>query len=124
MAKRPRVNFAANTFLDSYKAETEAMDTQCQLVREFVTMQMDNEFKANNEIREMLEKTYRMVYEQIDNIWQPFPANDVEDEVTKRKIMKNGASADNDENQAEKLKDISQKKPGIFAAKKNAVDPK
>lgn len=49
-------------------------------------MQMDVEFKANNEIREILEKTYRMVYEQIDNNWQYYPKNDVEDETKKREI--------------------------------------
>lgn len=82
------------------------METQCQVVREFITMQMDNEFKANNEIREMLEKTYRMVYEQIDNLWQPYPAADVEDEVTKRKIMKKGAQVGEDDNSADVLKDL------------------
>ena len=53
-------------------------------MREFINMQMESEFKANNEIREMLEKTYRLVYEQMDNQWQYYPAADVKDEVTKR----------------------------------------
>lgn len=38
-------------------------------MREFIRMQMDIEFAANNEIREILEKTYRLIYEQIDNTW-------------------------------------------------------
>ena len=42
-------------------------------MREFISMQMDNEFKVNNEIREMLEKTYRLIYDQIENQWQYFP---------------------------------------------------
>jgi hypothetical protein len=32
-------------------------------------MQMDNEIVNNSEIRESLEKTYRLIYEQIDNKW-------------------------------------------------------
>ena len=49
-------------------------------------MQMDTEFRVNNDIREILEKTYRLVYEQIDNSWQSYPQADVEDEKTKRQI--------------------------------------
>jgi len=32
-------------------------------MKEFIRMQMDVEFKVNNDIREILEKTYRLVYE-------------------------------------------------------------
>ena len=28
---------------------------------------MDTEFKVNNQCREYLEKTYRMIYDQLDN---------------------------------------------------------
>ena len=35
-------------------------------------MQMETELTFNNDIRESLEKTYRLVYEQIDNKWQYF----------------------------------------------------
>ena len=84
MAQRPRMNFLANHFRDSYKAEIDAFEAQTQIVREFINMQMDNEYKINNDIREMLEKTYRLIYEQIDNQWQYYPSNDVQDEVKKR----------------------------------------
>ena len=67
MAKRPRINLAANHFRDSYKAEIEALDCQVQIMREFISMHMENEFKVNNEVREMLEKTYRLIYDQIEN---------------------------------------------------------
>ena len=63
MAKRPRMNLAANHFKDSYRAEIDAIDTQASIMKEFIRMQMDVEFRANNEIREILEKTYRMIYE-------------------------------------------------------------
>ena len=53
-------------------------------------MQMENEFKVNNEIREMLEKTYRLIYDQIENQWQYFPPQDVKGEVEKRKLLKEG----------------------------------
>jgi hypothetical protein len=38
MAKRPRINFAANHFRDSYRTETELMRTQNKLVREFINL--------------------------------------------------------------------------------------
>ena len=38
MAKRPRINVAANHFKDSYKAEIDALDYQVQIMREFITM--------------------------------------------------------------------------------------
>ena len=63
MALRPRMNFAANHFKDSYRAEIEALETQNEIIREFITMQMEGEFRINNDIREMLEKTYRLIYE-------------------------------------------------------------
>ena len=67
MAKRPRMNLAANHFKDSYKAEIEALDYQVKIMKEFISMQMSNEFAVNNEIREFLEKTYRLIYDQIEN---------------------------------------------------------
>ena len=36
MAKRPRLNFEANHFLDSYSVEVQYLQTQCKLVREFI----------------------------------------------------------------------------------------
>ena len=47
---------------------------------------MDIEFRANNDIREILEKTYRMIYEQIDNTWQEYPKADIKEEKFKRKV--------------------------------------
>ena len=84
-------------------------------------MQMDIEFAANNDIREILEKTYRLIYEQIDNNWQQFPKADVEDEKMKRQIQNQGVGGD--DTKIEILKDIEKNKPGMFHAKKHAVDP-
>lgn len=38
MAKRPRLNLAANHFLDSYTVEIKLLETQTKLVKEFVKM--------------------------------------------------------------------------------------
>lgn len=84
-------------------------------------MQMENEFNANNHIREYLEKTYRLVYEQIENNWQYYPRGDVDDEVEKRKILQKGVQNDED---VSRLNEIEQEKPGMFTAKSQAVDPK
>ena len=80
MAKRPRINLAANHFEDSYLSEIKLLDTHSKLVKEFIKMQIQNETKQNNEIREYLEKTYRLIYEQIDNKWQYYESKDVKDE--------------------------------------------
>jgi hypothetical protein len=63
MARRPRINLEGNHFRDSYKTEVDAIEMQTKLMREFIDMQMDLEFKANNEIREYLEKTYQIIYQ-------------------------------------------------------------
>lgn len=90
MAKRPRMNLTANHFKDSYRAEIDALETQASIMKEFIRMQMDVEYRANNDIREILEKTYRLIYEQIENTWQEFPKADLEDEKYKRKLQTMG----------------------------------
>lgn len=82
---------------------------------------MDLEFKANNEVREYLEKTYEIIYQQIDNDWQYYPSADINDEITKRKIAKFGVKSEEDEHTASQ---IMKEKPGMFAAKQSTVDPK
>lgn len=69
MAKRPRLNLKASHFEDSYNSEVLLLEKQCKVVKEFVKMQMESEFMANKDIRESLEKTYRLIYDQIDNKW-------------------------------------------------------
>jgi len=55
---------------------------------------MTNEFKQNNEVREYLEKTYRLIYEQIDNKWQYYESKDIKDEQEKRKFNALGVNSD------------------------------
>jgi hypothetical protein len=59
-------------------------------------MQMDNEINQNSIVRESLEKTYRLIYEQNDNKWQYYEKQDLKDEKEKRQInavgLKNGAA--------------------------------
>jgi len=86
MAKRPRINFNANHFRDSYRTETELFKTQGKLVREFINLQMITEAKVNSGVREYLEKTYRLIYEQMDNKWQYYGNDDVADEKEKRRV--------------------------------------
>lgn len=40
MAKRPRINLEANTFIDSYKVEVASLQSQTKLMREFIKLQM------------------------------------------------------------------------------------
>lgn len=70
MATRPRLNLQATHFKDSYTSECESLKLQHDLIRELIRMQMKSEFEANNQIREYLERTYRLVMDMGDNKWQ------------------------------------------------------
>jgi len=62
-----------------------------------------------------------MIYEQIDNNWQEFPKADLKDEMMKREVASKGVGKD--ASAVDMIKEISAKKPGMFHAKKHAVDP-
>ena len=53
---------------------------------------MENEVRANNEIRESLEKAYRLIYDQIDNKWQYYESTDIKDEREKRRLATLGVN--------------------------------
>lgn len=38
MARRPRMNLAANHFKDSYRAEIDALETAANILKEFIRM--------------------------------------------------------------------------------------
>jgi len=44
MALRPKLNLNGSHFKDSYRAEIESFETQKNLLREVIRMQMKNEF--------------------------------------------------------------------------------
>lgn len=79
---------------------------------------MDNELEKNKDVRESLEKTYRLIYEQIDNKWQYFEQGDVKDEMEKRKLNALGVKNDSD---ILKMKQLEKAKPGMFQAKQPTV---
>ena len=45
---------------------------------------MDTEFKENNQVREYLEKSYRTIYDQLDNKQQYYENDNVDEENEKR----------------------------------------
>ena len=61
MAKRPRLNLSGSHFHDSYLAEIECLKQKTRLVRQVIDMLISQEFKENSQIREYLEKTYRLL---------------------------------------------------------------
>jgi len=65
MALRPKLNLNGAHFKDSYMAEIDCLKTKTELVRELIKMLMADEFKENNAIRAYLEKSYRLLHEQI-----------------------------------------------------------
>ena len=87
MALRPRLNLNATHFKDSYLTETECLKQQHDIMREIIRMQMRNEFEANNHIREYLERTYRMVMEQVENKWVYQRPEGLDQEVKQREHL-------------------------------------
>lgn len=49
-------------------------------------MQVKNEFKYNQEIREYLERTYRLIYEQMDNQFDTMEKEEVDIEIERRRL--------------------------------------
>lgn len=84
-------------------------------------MQMDIEQAANDDVRESLEKTYRLISEQMDNKWQYFNPGDIKDEKDKRKIAALGVL---DEKDIARNKQLENAKPGMFQAKQITIDPR
>lgn len=70
MAKRPKLNLNANHFLDSYEVEIQSVEKQAKLMKEFVRMQVSTEKLANQNLRESIEKSYRLIYEQLEGKFQ------------------------------------------------------
>ena len=69
MALRPRYNLNGTHFRDAYRVDAETLKLKTEVVREVMRMQMRQEFEANNSIREYLERTYRLIMEQVENKW-------------------------------------------------------
>ena len=88
MARRPRMNLAANHFMDSYNTEIEVLEKHTKLMKEFIKMQIETEKSVNNQQREALEKSYRLIYDQLENKFQNFESVEVQDERDKRRLDK------------------------------------
>jgi len=65
MAKRPKLNLSGTHFKDSYKAEIEYVKIKNNLIRDIMKMLMEDEFKVNTSIREYIEKSYRLIHDQM-----------------------------------------------------------
>jgi len=68
-AKRPRINLSGNHFIGSYKAEVACLKEKQKLFRACIDMLIKEEYSANSKIREYLEKTYRLLQDQMENKW-------------------------------------------------------
>lgn len=84
MAKRPKLNLNSTHFKDSYKTEIESLKLQAQIVREVTQMQMKKEFDSNNFIREYLERTYRVVMDQVEGKWGNTKPENLDKELRNR----------------------------------------
>ena len=91
MALRPKLNLSGAHFKDSYLAEIECIKAKTELVRELMKMLVNDEFKENNAIRTYLEKSYRLLHEQIQNRWNYTDPEKLEEELNVRELTQTGA---------------------------------
>ena len=90
MAKRPKLNLSGAHFKDSYTAEIECLKVKTGLVREIMKMLMASEFKENNAIREYVEKSYRLLHEQMQGLWRYRAPEGTERELNTRELLQTG----------------------------------
>jgi hemerythrin superfamily protein len=70
MAKRPKLNLSGSYFKDSYQAEIECLELKTKLVRDLMATLIDAEKRENQNTREYLEKSYRLLYEHMVKEWE------------------------------------------------------
>lgn len=63
MARRPKLNLMGTHFRDSYLAEIECIKERTKLIRKIMKMLMLDEYETNKNVREYLEKCYRLLHE-------------------------------------------------------------
>ena len=90
MAKRPRLNLSGAHFRDSYIAEIECLKAKTGLVRDTIRMLINEEFHVNTQIREYIEKTYRLLHDQMENKWSYGKPEKLESELNKRELIQTG----------------------------------
>lgn len=90
MAKRPRLNLSATHFKDSYIAEIECLQLKTKLIREVINVLMESERRENNNVRDYLEKSYRMIFDFVDKKWHHLPPEQKEAELNSRQYVQTG----------------------------------
>ena len=97
MALRPKLNLSGTHFKDSYTAEIDALECKTKLIRGVMKMLQANEFKENNNIREYIEKSYRLLHEQMQGAWILNAPEKTEKELNKREVQITGAGGMRDD---------------------------
>lgn len=84
MARRPRLNLQSTHFKDSIETEIALLQERNEFMQELLRMLMKHEFQENTMIREYIEKTYRLLHEQMENKWNYIRPEKKEMELNKR----------------------------------------
>ena len=90
MARRPRLNLSGSHFKDSYTTEIDCYKAKTALVKDVVRMIMNDEYKVNTSVREYVEKSYRLLHEQIQGKFTYVEPEDKEDEINMREVHQTG----------------------------------
>lgn len=86
----------ATHFRDSYALEVECLREKCQLVRGIIQKLRKTEFEENATTREYLEKTYRVLNDQMEKKWSYGEPADKENEMNKREVIQTGTAGTRD----------------------------
>lgn len=84
MARRPRLNLQSTHFKQSYEIEIECLKERTCFLKEVIRVLSQNEFQENTLIREYIEKTYRLLHDQMENKWNYVRPEKKEMELNKR----------------------------------------
>ena len=97
MAKRPRLNLAGMHFKDSYTAEIDCLREKTNLVKDVMRQIMRDEFKVNTGVREYIEKSFRMLYDNMSGKFTYVEPEDREMEINAREVIQTGDGGTRDQ---------------------------
>ena len=88
IGQRPKLDLNdAFYFRESYIAETDSVKTHGKLIKDIVQLQMSEERKENNSIREYLQTAYKLTNQYVNKQWTDTNQEDLKKEIKQRQFI-------------------------------------
>ena len=84
-------------FKDSYTAEIDCLREKTNLVKDVMRQIMRDEFKVNTGVREYIEKSFRMLYDNMSGKFTYVEPEDREMEINAREVIQTGDGGTRDQ---------------------------